>query len=426
MVVAILRPFRPLRYNPALVPNLAAVVAPPYDVITPTQRDALYERDPHNVVRLILNRSDDPYAAAAANLEDWRREKILIQDDEPAIGYHVEHFTLPDGERRTRTGILAAVRLEDFDSGVVRPHERTFARPKEDRLRLIRACRTNLSAVFGMVGGNADALEPLRGEAMRRHPDVEVHDDLGVGHRLWFVRQTDAIAAVTTALAEATVFIADGHHRYETALAYRDLRRAEGVTGPGAPSNFVLMYLACTADPGLVILPTHRVLGGPAAPPAAVILERLQAHFSLERVPQAAMSRRLAEGAQGKQFGVVLAEQGDGLVASVRDEARVSRYLDDLHSSVRSLDVAILDSVVLRGLLGIDCAAAAQQGWLTYTHDAGAAIAAVAGGATAAFLMSAPRVEDVVTVCMAGQTMPQKSTYFHPKLLTGLMFHVLD
>jgi len=424
--VAILRPFRPLRYNPAVVTDLAAVVAPPYDVISPAQRDALYDRDPHNVVRLILNRSEDPYTDAAATLDTWRREQVLTQDAEPAIGYHVEHFSLPDGGRRTRTGILAAVRLEDLDSGVIRPHERTFARAKEDRLRLITACRTNLSAIFGMFDGQPDALDPLRGEALRRRPDIEVHDDMGVGHRLWLVREADVVAAVTNALLHTTIFIADGHHRYETALAYRERRRAEGSNDAEDPCNYVLMYLASTADPGLVILPTHRVLSGPSMPGAAAVVDRLRTHFDLETLPRQELHRRLLQGTRARQFGVVLAGQGDGLLASMRDEAALESHLRDLHPSVRSLDVAILDSAVLRGLLGIDCTAAAQQGRLTYTHDDAAAFAAVAADATAAFLMAPPRIDDVVTVCLAGQTMPQKSTYFFPKLLTGLVFHSLD
>lgn len=424
--MAILRPFRPLRYNPTRVPDLAAVVAPPYDVVSPAQRDALYDRDPHNVIRLILNRSEDPYGGAAAALQAWRREQILTEEQTPLVAYHVEHFTLPTGERRTRAGVLAAVRLEDFDSGVIRPHERTFARAKEDRLRLITACRTNLSAVFGMFDGKQGALDPLRSEAQRRQPDIEVHDDLGVGHRLWLVADPALIGGVTSALAESTIFIADGHHRYETALAYRDRCRAAGVGDPEAPSNYVLMYLTSTADPGLVILPTHRVLAGPSVPSAGVILERLKTCFALESLLPAELQRRLATGVRARQFGVVLAGQEKGLLAAVRDEAAVEEFLAELHPSLRALDVALLDRAVLRGLLGIDCTVAAQQGSLTYTHDDRAAFAAVNLDAAAAFLMAPPRIGDVVSVCMAGETMPQKSTYFYPKLLSGLLFHRLE
>ena len=427
--MVMLRPFRALRYDPARVGDLSAVVAPPYDVITEAYRNALHERSPYNVIHLILNRAADPYAKAAELLAAWRSDGVLMRERQPALCYYVENFKLPGGATRQREGIIGIVRLERFDTGHIRPHERTFARAKEDRMRLLRACHTNLSPIFGLFADKAEALDPLRTAAAQRPADLDLHDDSGVRHRFWLLTESGVIAATATALADESVVIADGHHRYETALAYRDHCRAAGATDPDAPHNFILMYLTSMSHPGLVILPTHRVLSGIAAFDPADLLSKLRRHFRLTpfaRTARAEFWNSLRQQPQHGRFGIAIAGSDQLIVATLDDAAVIDTYAARMAPTVRHLDVTVLDTVILRGLIGIDCTAAGQEGKLTYTHDDATALTAVERGAQAAFLMNPPRIEDVQAVCLAGETMPEKSTYFFPKLLTGLVFHPLD
>ncbi len=424
-----LRPFRALRYNPAVVGDLAAVVAPPYDVISAAHREALHQRDPHNVIRLILSRDPDPYGSAAQLLQAWRREQVLVREERPALCFYVEEFRLPSGEQKQRQGIIGVVRLEPFASGHIRPHERTLAHAKEDRMRLLRACRTNLSPLFGLFADRLQVLDPAKEVAGKRAPDIDIRDEANVRHRLWLLTDPAVVAAITAPLADESVVIADGHHRYETALAYAEQRRAQGDRDPEAAQNFVMMYVTSMEHPGLVILPTHRVLSGAVRIDAPQFVRELQRHFRLTRFPrngQAQFRAALQQTPRQARFGVVLAGHDELLVATAEDTTVADQYASHLDPVVRRLDVTILDSVILRGLIGIDCTAAAQDGRLTYTHDDQAALSAVANGAQAAFLMNPPDIADVQAACLAGQTMPEKSTYFYPKLLTGLVFHPFD
>jgi uncharacterized protein (DUF1015 family) len=418
-----LRPFHALHYDPVAVGALADVIAPPYDVIDDAQLDRLYARSPYNVVRLILNRSPDRYAAAAAALAEWRGRGVLVQGHEPGLYYYVQDFALADGSRHQRSGVIAAVRLEPFSAGNILPHERTFASAKADRLKLMQACRANLSPIFGVYPHGLDGAAAARAHAATRPPWIEVEDG-GERHRVWRITDADAIDAIVAGMRPATVFIADGHHRYETALTYRDWRYAAGDRDPDAPHNFLLMYLCAMDDPGLVILPTHRVWRGELPDDW---LAGVGEHFEIEPVAGDAVFARLA---RETRFGSLAVHwRGETRLLHLRegDRGAVDRLLGAVHPTIRHLDVSILDGFLLGSILGIDCARAGQDGLLTYTHDDRQALAAVdAGGATAAFLLRSPRMTEVEAACVAGQTMPQKSTYFFPKLQTGLVFHLLD
>jgi uncharacterized protein (DUF1015 family) len=421
-----IRPFRALHYDAAAVGDLAAVIAPPYDVIDDRQLDHLYERSPYNAVRLILNRSPDRYAAAAAELGEWRARGVLARDERPCLYYYVQDFALPGGVRRQRAGLMAAVHLESFAGGNIRPHERTFARAKEDRLKLLAACRANLSPIFGVYPDRLRALEPARRQSAEEAPWIDVRDEVGDRHRVWRIADPSRVDRIGQALSDRTVFIADGHHRYETALAYRERLRERGDTEPEAPHDYVLMYLTSTDEPGLVLLPTHRVWRGEAKDWLAVVGE----HFRVEDFPATLEGERalLARLAGETARGVLALRLPDrACLLRLQDERLVDEALAELHPVVRWLDVTVLDGLVLRRLLGIDCTRAAQEGELTYTHDDAQALRAAAReGAGAAFLLRAPRIEEVESACMAGQVMPEKSTYFYPKLQTGLVFHLLD
>ena len=294
-----IRPFRALHYDAAAVGDLAAVIAPPYDVIDDRQLERLYGRSPYNAVRLILNRSPDRYAASAAELIEWRARGVLTRDAQPCLYYYVQDFALPDGGRRQRAGLMAAVRLERFADGNIRPHERTFARAKEDRLKLLDACRANLSPIFGIYPDRLQALEPARRQSAEEAPWIDVGDEAGDRHRVWRIADPSRIDGIGQALSDRTVFIADGHHRYETALAYQDRRHEQGDTDPEAPHNYVLMYLTSMDEPGLVLLPTHRVWRGEAKDWLGAVGE----HFRVEDFPATPEGERSAAGATGGRNG---------------------------------------------------------------------------------------------------------------------------
>lgn len=411
--MARIRPFRALRYTPAAGP-LAELVAPPYDVIDEGERARLAALRATNVIHLIRPIGDEPYRAAAELLQSWRREGVLAEDDEPAMLLYAQRFPLHDRVHE-RWGILAALKLEPFDAGVVMPHERTLSGPKEDRLRLIRACRTNLSPIFALV----DTPLGLARLAADARPLAEFRDRAGVTHRLWRIEDPDVNAALATRVASEQVFIADGHHRYEISLAFRDECRAKhGGDGTLRSYDFVLCFLASTRDEGLVVLPTHRLLAEP--PPLETLLARWRELCSVEERDDPALLWRelVARGdAEGAPSLGVLAH-GSPRCWLVSPAAGAERELARLAPELRSLEVSLLHEVVLPEV---------PNDRFDYTHDEREAIAAVASGAARlGFLLPPPRVGDVLEISRAHLTMPQKSTYFHPKVLTGLAFHPLE
>jgi uncharacterized protein (DUF1015 family) len=412
--LALIRPFRALRYTEAAGP-LAELVAPPYDVIDEAERARLAAQRETNAIHLIRPVGAEPYRAAAALLRSWRQGGQLALDDAPAMLLYAQRFTEHDRVHE-RWGVLVALKLEPFDAGVVMPHERTLAGPKEDRLRLIRECRTNLSPIFALVDTPlglarlADAAEAL----------AEFRDRAGVTHRLWRITDPAVHAALAARVAAEQVFIADGHHRYEISLAFRDECRAKGAAGGGElrPYDFVLSFLASTRDEGLVVLPTHRMLADP--PPLASLLERWRALCSVEERDDPALlwrelvARADAEGAPA--VGVLA--HGAARCWLVSGAAGADRELARLAPELRSLEVSLLHEVVLPEI---------PNDRFEYTHDEREAIAQVASGAARlAVLLPPPRVGDVLEISRAHLTMPQKSTYFHPKVLTGLAFHPLE
>jgi uncharacterized protein (DUF1015 family) len=406
-------PFRAIRYAAASGP-LAELVSPPYDVIDAAERARLANLHPANVIHVLLPEGPDAYRRAAERLATWIKTGVLAQDSEPAVFLCAQRFTI---HARTfeRFGLIAALKLEPLDGGVVLPHERTLAAPKADRLNLIRACRMNLSPIFGLV----DAPLELAALAERAQPIATFGDQAGVVHRFWQIEDPQVHDALQRRFSPLQVFIADGHHRYETSLAYRAERRAAEGEPPAHQSyDFVLAYLCSTLDPGLVVLPTHRLLRD--APPEAELSARLANGCSLTRFgsPEelAEAIGRPARAAGPQRVGVL--RHGARACWLVEASQDASRALAALPSELARLDVSFLHEVVLPGI---------PADRFTYTHDDVEAISAVATGeATLGVLLPAPRVSDVLAISRAGLTMPQKSTYFHPKVLSGLAFHSLD
>ena len=431
-------PFRGVLYDPAKVGDVTAVVAPPYDVIGPAEQAALYERHPCNVVRLELGREhpgDDPqdnrYTRAKRFLEEWLRGGILRRDGRPAIYLYAVEYRLPSGAVRTMHGLLSLVKLEEFGTGRIFPHENTRAAAKDDRYQLLETCRSNFSPIFSLYSDPAGDIIRILESADGGRPRVAVTDGDGSHHRLWTVPDPAALERVVAAMKPLPLFIADGHHRYESALRYRNAqRKAHGESGT-PPSDWVLMYFSNLDDPGLTILPTHRVLPGPLPCPVTVIRQRLAETFTLAAFP---FTKETEPAARAKFLNALHAAQATdahvmGLVA--RGESRYDLLtlnptgLARLGPSARErLDVSILQQLVFRGTLRLT---PQDEERLIYIKDEEDAMAAVArGDGELAFLLNPPKVTEVKDVARVGDRMPHKSTYFYPKPLTGLVLNVMD
>jgi len=424
-------PFRGVRYDLERCGGAAAVLAPPYDVIGEEERAALERRDPHNMVHLDLPRGegDAKYAEAARGLERWMREGVLRTDERPAIYRYQQRFTFPAGGKSyTRQGFIALLRLEPFSARVVLPHEHTLAGPKRDRLVLMRATQAHFSQVFTLYRDPAGEAEQALAAWDERPPALEATTPDGCRHRLWVVDEPKVIARVAAVLAPRQVMIADGHHRYETMLALRDeLRPSE--RPPGASlADYGTVFFARAEDPGLLVLPTHRLIKG--LPPASLwaLADRVRPWFEVstgaEAAPAAIEERLRVQGAKGVTLALRVAERPETLWLTLRPDADLAALGPP---ALQRLDVTVLHGLILGPLLGIGAEAMARQSHLGYTHDMPEALARLsAGEAQGAFLMNATKVDEVLSACEAGFVLPQKSTYFQPKLATGLVMARID
>lgn len=415
----VLKPFAGVRYDTAMV-SLDRVLAPPYDVIDDRLRGELYGRDPRNIVRLILSREADPYAAAARDLAAWRRDGVLRPDPAPAIYLLEQEWEGAGGGRHRRTGFIAACLLEEF-GGSVLPHERTHSGPKEDRLRLAQATGMMFSQIFSLYADPAGELEAVLAGVRTTRPDAEALHD-GVRNRLWV--STDGTAALAAAgfLRNRNVLIADGHHRYETALAYRNAMRLQDPAHRGSEAyNFVPMFFSNLNDPGLLVLPTHRILHSLPGFDPEDFLVRLRDYFTLTPAASAREAAVPPGRGRGGALGLALP---DGRAFLLEPTPRADALLESFPPVVAGLDVMLLHEVVIGRILGISRETQERKLHLEYERDTESVLRAVGGGGgrrQAAFLMQAPPVEQVKLAAEAGHVMPQKTTFFHPKLPSGLV-----
>ncbi len=420
--MADIRPFPALHYNLAAVGDLAAVTAPPYDVIDSAERAELLHRSPFNVVELDLpvatGEGSDAYVHANETLEEWTLNGILHQDRAPTLWALTQEYEAPGGSTHVRNGILARVRVTDYGPGRIRPHERTQPGPKQDRLDLTRATRHNLSPIFSLTSRDA---WPLIAPATETEPWAEVTDAEGTTHRLWSVEDPEIHAAVAEALDDAELLIADGHHRYETARAYM----AE-VPGEG-PQCFTLMALTGLDDPGLTVFPTHRLLSGlnENQDIRDHLINGIHTAFEVEETDLDRLDPVDMEGIGC--FGFADAATGRKYRLRLKDPAALDTLMEGRSEAYRHLDAAILEKVVLNGLLGMSEADVEAKRGIGYAKSIGAALADLDEGAhQAAFILRATPIEQVRAVAAAGETMPPKSTYFYPKLLSGMAFNPLS
>jgi uncharacterized protein (DUF1015 family) len=414
-------PLRALHYDPAVVGSLADVVAPPYDVIDVPRRAELAARSPFNVVAIDLPQADadrDAYAAAAELFEAWQLQGALVRDREPAIWAHTQDYTGPDGVHHTRRGFFCRVRVEEYGAGRVRPHERTHPGPREDRLRLMRATHADTSPIFSLYSDPDGVAWSALEAATRQTPGGEVSDSEGTVHRIWRVADPDAIAAAQAATRTAELLIADGHHRYETARAY-----AEEIGGEG-DHRYLLMCLVALEDPGLTVFPTHRLLSGLDDARRERLRETIERDFEVSEVPVDQLAP--APGVGPLQLGYIDAREQRPLRLTLKDQAIADAALGGFSAAYRQLDTGVLETLLLKGAIGLTDEDVSHLHGLRYARKVEEALALVRGGeCDAAFLMRPTPVAQVRDVAAAGENMPPKSTFFFPKLLTGLLFNPL-
>jgi uncharacterized protein (DUF1015 family) len=426
--VADVRPIFATHYDLGVVGSLQNVVAPPYDVIDTEMRAELLERSPYNAVAIDLPKpygetgpqqtGDDPYERAARLMDEWRDTGALVTDSEPAIWAMTQDYTGPDGTPRTRHGILARVRVEDFDTGQVLPHERTLPGPKKDRLDLTRATRHNLSPIFSL---STEDPWPLVAAAIESEdPWGEASDEGGTLTRVWRVGEPETLAAVTELLSGAQLLIADGHHRYETAIAYRDEIGGEG------DHNFTLMALTGLDDPGLTVFPTHRLLSGFRDDPERQrrLGEGLRELFDATEVPLDQLDPLGADGAG--VFGLYDCFHKRGFRLRLKDSAiaALDEQLAGKPEPYRRLDATILETLVLKGIAGLSEDDILAKRGLGYSKSAEDSLALLEDGTyDVAFILRPIPVDQVRAICESEENMPPKSTYFSPKVLTGLVFN---
>jgi uncharacterized protein (DUF1015 family) len=429
-------PFKALRYDSRQV-KLEDVLTQPYDKITPEMQAKYYERSPHNLVRIILGKpgetdtsSFNVYTRAAEYLHDWRSAGLLKQDSTPAIFVYSQTFIVP-GTREAveRRGLIALGRLHDYSDGVVFRHEQTLSKPRQDRLNLLRATRAHFGQIFMLYSDPEGEIESLLQTRTKEEPESSVLDEFETLHRLWRIDDPALIAAVQQKMHSKKFLIADGHHRYETALAYRDERRGESSSSaPDASYEYVMMTLVPMESPGLVILPTHRIVHGLSTFDRENMLEHAARFFDIDRIDLRTESRSattlLGEAGAHCTAFVAVTRQGPYLMRAKKTPVREA--LSELPARQRELDVVQLHRILLERILGISEEAIRNQEHVRYERDAFQAISWVRQGANVAFLMNPARIEQVSEIAFAGEVLPQKSTDFYPKLLSGLTIYALE
>ncbi len=415
--MAVIKPIKALMFTEK-AGNIADCVCPPYDIISENERLALVQRNEYNVVRLELPTGEDKYKEAGKTLNDWLENGILERDESAGIYIYREEFAVK-GREYCLTGIICLVELCEFSERVVLPHEETLTKAKQDRLNLMRGTGCNFSSIYSLYSDESDKIAAIIAEKTKEAPIHRFTDEEEVTHSLWKIGREESISAIVNALADKQLFIADGHHRYETALNYRN-----GLVNPpeGADASCVMMTLVDLDDKGLVVFPTHRLIVDREVSRSEIESACAQS-FDMKVYPLCDLEGALAKGESGHTYALYTGGN-DFLLMTLKEEAK--HNIDSRSEAYSDLDVSILHSYVLENALGIDKENMANQVNLRYTRSMQEAIESVnSGKANAAFLINATKVSQIKAVALAGDKMPQKSTYFYPKLKTGLVMNVL-
>ncbi len=433
--MATIFPFRALRYNPERV-SINDVVTQPYDKITPEMQEKYYQSSPHNLVRIILGKQErgdhdrsNVYARAAEYFRSWRSEGILVADPQPSIYVYSQQFSVPTelGKTYERRGFIALGQLEPYESGVVFRHEQTLSGPKLDRLNLLRATRAHFGQLFMLYNDPAGEIDEALVKITRYAPNVEICDEYNVRHRLWMA--PGLVDLIRRKMVDKKLIIADGHHRYETALNYQAERRAQdGKAGGDEPYDQVMMTFINMYSEGVVILPTHRVLTGLNGFDPVDFQKKAGQYFEIEAASADLDGREATDVLQQeaeRNIAIVAVMRGKNLLLRLRAGA-CDALLYGLSPQQRELDVVILHKVLIEGVLGITEESVREQKHIAYVRSAQEAIQRVHNGANLACLINPVRVGQVRDIAFAGEVLPQKSTDFYPKLLSGLTIYALE
>ncbi len=435
--MADVRGFRGIHYNRSMVNDLGSVICPPYDIISPQMQQQLYERSPFNFVRIEFTRetptdteAGSKYNRAAASLDQWLKQGVLKTDETPAIYMYDQYFS-HQGRERKRRSLIAIVKLEEWDRMVVRPHEGTLSQPKQDRLNLLRRLRSNTSPVLTLYEDQAGKVADIMGAQEKNKPVISIKNVGGEGHVVWAMTDLEAVNQIHDALIDRPIYIADGHHRYESALNYRREQRSAHPEKNEQPYDFVMMTMVEFNDPGLVILPAHRMVRGMSPSTLNDLGVKLPVFFTMEEIPFNSadvwqrVDKALAEPtneARIVQFGPT---RDKLIILTLRNFAAASRMMPGSHSEVyKKLDVSMLDHVILEKLLGIT--REHEDAFLTFSYDKRDAVNTVLSGEfQLAFLLNPVKASTIKAIADVSDRMPRKSSYFFPKVPSGLVFYRL-
>jgi len=439
--MALIKPFKITHYDVSLNGVLDKLITPPYDVISKEEQEIFYKSHPLNIIRLVLGKqypadseSDNKYTRAAQTLHEWLQRGVLVREQEPGFAVYQVSFELPEGGAQTIDGIVALVKVDDYGQGKVLPHEKTYKGPKEDQLKLLRACRSHFTPIHGLFDDGSDVIRDAYASLLRQPPLQETKDAQGSVHRVWVVHDDRIVARIRDFMKDKSIFIADGHHRYETARAYKaEIDRSQ--KPPADDSHeYVMMYLTSMNHPGLTILPAHRMITGVDNFDLSQVLERLSPVFEIENLcywngnrgesVRLMLERLKAAATVGGQFGFVV--RGDECLRLLRlkDFSIIDDLMDqEIPKSLRTLDVTILGELILNRAFGID--KGSGEGQVEYTPRAHEALKKVFDGEVqASFILNPTRVDQMRTAAELGHKLPHKSTYFYPKISSGLVLNV--
>ena len=440
--MANVQPFKGILYNPEIITDNADVTTPPYDVISPEEQAAYHARHPNNVIRLILGQGestdtdlDNPHTRSAAYFQQWMAQGILKRDDQAAL--YLKAITYAHADKTiTRYGLIALVGLESFEKRIILPHEKTFSKVRSERLELMKATHCNYCPIFSLYPDEGGILERLEEAVDKSAPSVDFIDDQDHRHRLWRIADPQVHGWVADAMREKRLFIADGHHRYETALNYRSyLEKTDPSFAPDHPANFVMMYLCSMSDPGLIILPAHRLLKSVSAADIAHLIDTSRAYFDVDLYPFTSDTRRTVE----RDFLSTLEARSNlqciGLYAhrspvfyllTLKAGIMDTLFKEELDDSLRSIDVTVLTRLIFMQVLGFDQQRLDNEQLIGYASTAQRALFAIDdGGYDVAFILNPTRIDQVQEVARKGLIMPRKSTYFYPKVKSGLVMNTL-
>lgn len=441
MAMADIQPFKMVHYNRDLQNELGKLITPPYDVISSEQQDSFYQNHPLNIIRLVLGKqyaedtdSDNRYSRAASILNDWMNKSVLVKEDLPGFCIYQMEFDAADRGHCVLDGIVCLGKVDEYGKGRVLPHEKTYLGPKKDQLSLMKACKANITPIHALFSDQDDAICREYSRHMQRPPDQECSDGRGTIHRTWFVTDEVSIALIQKELQEKSIFIADGHHRYETALAYRnEVKEAKGSNDPG-PEDWVMMYITSLSHPGLTILPAHRMVKGLKDLAIESMKEALAPYFEIEELPCSmedpsvtlrAVVERIANYSEiGGKFGMIAQGEACFRLLRLKDFSKIEPLIDKtIPLSLRGLDVTILREIIMG--LGLGMNGGSAEGHIEYAPEVSEVVErAIKGDIQIAFILNPTRVDQMRTAAELGHKLPQKSTYFYPKISSGLVLNV--